>query len=269
MIALKLFRRDGITKRIRSVALLMSVAAMAACTAAKPVQQFKAEPTQAEAAQPGANGESPIRNVAYSEPAPNPTWPGVPQLGKAILVNIPSFELIAFEDGEPVLRSRVIVGKPATPTPVMRTETSVVRFRPTWTPTPDMIRSGKYRPGTRPPGKRNPLGFLAIRLEPGMLVYLHGTNKPQLFDKEHRALSHGCVRVEKWDEVAAWVLDATVDEVHDHAFGRRTFDMSTDGIPVILSYQLRFPGPYGQVRDWSDIYRFGQYARTDAFRSAL
>ena len=71
---------------------------------------------------------------------------GVPRRGRAILVNIPSYELIAFEDGKPVMRSRVIVGKPATPTPIMETETSVVRFRPTWTPTPDMIRSGKYTP---------------------------------------------------------------------------------------------------------------------------
>ncbi|MFW5832978.1 MAG: hypothetical protein ACOCYE_02630, partial [Pseudomonadota bacterium] len=32
----------------------------------------------------------------------------LPTAGKAIVVNVPAFELIAFEDGEPVLRSRVI-----------------------------------------------------------------------------------------------------------------------------------------------------------------
>ena len=36
----------------------------------------------------------------------------VPQSGKAKLVNIAAFELIAFQDGALVLRSRVIVGAP-------------------------------------------------------------------------------------------------------------------------------------------------------------
>ncbi|MEM1131147.1 MAG: L,D-transpeptidase family protein, partial [Pseudomonadota bacterium] len=177
---------------------------------------------------------------------------GVPEFGRAILVNIPSFELIAFEDGKPVLRSRVIIGKPRTPTPVMETETSVVRFRPTWTPTPRMVREG-YKPGTRPGGKGNPLGFLAIRLEPGMLIYLHGTNKPQLFDREKRALSHGCVRVEKWDEVAAFVLETDTEEVRRRAFGRRTHDRQTDNVPVIIGYHTEFPNAEGVMQTWADV----------------
>ncbi|MEM7743057.1 MAG: L,D-transpeptidase family protein [Pseudomonadota bacterium] len=183
----------------------------------------------------------------------------VPAKGRAIVVNIPSFELIAFEDQVPVLRSRVVVGKPRTPTPVMVTETSVVRFRPTWTPTKSMIRRG-IKPGTRRPGKGNPLGYLAIRLEPGMLIYLHGTNKPHLYDNDMRALSYGCVRVERWEDVAAWVLEASVEEVQGHAFGRRTFDMETGGIPVFMTYLTEFPDAQGVMRSWPDIYNRGAYA---------
>ncbi|MEL7470111.1 MAG: L,D-transpeptidase family protein [Pseudomonadota bacterium] len=234
---------------LRSGVFVATAGILAACSATPTVDV------------PTAQQQAPalLHQALYNFPdtAPAYEYRGVPKHGKAILVNIPSFELIAFEDGKPVLRSRVIVGKRSTPTPIMQTETSVVRFRPTWTPTPRMIRSGKYRPGTRPPGKRNPLGFLAIRLAPGMLIYLHGTNKPQLFDKDGRALSHGCVRVEKWDEVAAWVLDSSVEQVHGHAYGRRTFDAQTSGIPVIMSYQLRFPDANGVMRDWDDIYRRG------------
>lgn len=186
---------------------------------------------------------------------------GVPAVGKAIFVNIPSFELIAFEDGVPVLRSRVIVGKPATPTPVWETETSVVRFRPTWTPTPRMIASGRYAPGTRPAGPRNPLGLLAIRMAPGSLIYLHGTNRPELYDREMRALSHGCVRVERWAEVAAWVLGIPVDDVQEKAHGGRTFDMATAGVPVIMGYETWFPDANGIMRDWPDIYRRGVMVR--------
>ncbi|MEO1688457.1 MAG: L,D-transpeptidase family protein, partial [Pseudomonadota bacterium] len=186
--------------------------------------------------------------------------PGVPLKGKAILVNIPSYELIAYEDGVPVLRSRVIVGKNVRGdrTPVMETEVSVVRFRPTWRPTPSMIRSGKYVDGVRPAGPRNPLGLLAIRLEPGMLIYLHGTNKPHLFERDRRALSAGCVRVEKWDEVAAWVLDATLEEVHASANGRRTFDQPPERrVKVLMRYHTRFPDENGVMRTHADIYGRG------------
>ncbi|MEM6623226.1 MAG: L,D-transpeptidase family protein [Pseudomonadota bacterium] len=183
----------------------------------------------------------------------------VPPTGKAILVNIPSFELIAFEERVPVMRSRVVVGSPRTPTPVMLTETSVVRFRPTWTPTPSMIKEG-IKPGTRPAGPKNPLGYLAIRLEPGMLIYLHGTNKPHLYERDMRALSHGCVRVEQWAEVAAWVLGTDVADVNGHAHGRRTFDMQTSGVPVIVTYMTEFPDADGVMRSWPDVYGRGTYA---------
>ncbi len=210
---------------------------------------------------PDAAGRAAAHEVELPElPKPEPflwEFAGVPRRGRAILVNIPSYELIAFEDGKPVLRSRVIVGSRRNPTPVMRTETSVVRFRPTWTPTPSMIKNDGIRPGTRPGGRRNPLGLLAVRLEPGMLIYLHGTNKPRLFSRDRRALSHGCVRVEKWDEVAAWVLSTSVDEVHRHANGRRTFDMDTNNVPVILGYFTQFPDAAGEWQTYADIYRRG------------
>ena len=111
--------------------------------------------------------------------------------GKIIFVNIPSFELLAIEDGHEVLRSRVIVGAPDTPTPLVDTHVTSVRFRPTWRPTPSMIGSGEYEDRIWPPGQDNPLGLAAVRLEPPLLVYLHDTNHPEKFDLEDRALSHG------------------------------------------------------------------------------
>jgi murein L,D-transpeptidase YcbB/YkuD len=94
----------------------------------------------------------------------------VPPMGKAILVNIPAFELIAFQDGTPVFRSRAIVGAPRHRTPRLQTYVSSVRFRPTWRPTPSMIASGEYDDRIRPAGETNPLGLAAVRLEPGLLV---------------------------------------------------------------------------------------------------
>jgi murein L,D-transpeptidase YcbB/YkuD len=178
----------------------------------------------------------------------------VPEVGKAILVNIPSFELIAFNDGIPVLRSRVIVGAPWHRTPRQHTHVSTVRFRPTWRPTASMIASGKYTDRVRPPGENNPLGLAAVRLEPGSLVYLHDTNRRDLFAKEYRALSHGCVRVQQWDALVAFVLDMDIDLVTQLANGRRTFDAPAPPIPVELGYFTRFPDPTGQIITHPDLY---------------
>lgn len=181
----------------------------------------------------------------------------LPPRGRAIVVNIPAFELVAFEDAEPVFRSRVIVGTPANPTPILETAVSTVRFRPRWRPTPAMVASGEYVDRIWPPGRKNPLGLLAVRLEEGLLVYLHDTNRRQLFEREFRALSHGCIRVQRWDEVAAFVLGIPVEEVRAHAEGRRTFDMEAPPIPVILGYFTLFPDDDGTPRRFADIYDLG------------
>ncbi len=178
----------------------------------------------------------------------------VPQSGKAILVNIPAFELIAFQDGTPVLRTRIIVGAPWHRTPRKQTYVTTVRFRPTWRPTPSMIASGEYKDWIRPPGINNPLGLAAVRLAPGMLVYLHDTNRRELFANDNRALSHGCVRVQRWDELVAFVLDMNISRVHELANGRRTFDAPAPPIPVTFGYFTRFPDAKGQIITYPDIY---------------
>lgn len=182
----------------------------------------------------------------------------VPQKGKAILVNIPAFELIAFEDGVPVLRSRVIVGAPWHRTPRLKTFVSAVRFRPTWRPTPSMIASGEYTDRVRPAGENNPLGLAAVRLAPGMLIYLHDTNRRELFAQDNRALSHGCVRVQRWDDLVAFVLDIDLTQVHELANGRYTFDAPAPPIPVTLGYFTRFPNEAGQIVRYPDIYGLKQ-----------
>jgi murein L,D-transpeptidase YcbB/YkuD len=188
----------------------------------------------------------------------------LPDEGKAIVVNIPAFELIAFEDGEPVFESRVIVGTPANPTPVLATTTAKVRFRPTWRPTPNMIASGEYQDRVWPPGENNPLGLAAVRFENDILVYLHDTNRPGLFEQEARALSHGCVRVERWRELVAWLLDTSPAEVDRLARGGRTVDVATPPIPVYLAYLPRFPDGAGGIERHADIYRRGQGIPTAA-----
>lgn len=185
-----------------------------------------------------------------------------PAEGKAILVNVPAFELVAFEDGAPVLRSRVIVGSRRNPTPLLDTYTTVVRFRPSWRPTPSMVQSGEYPDRRWPPGRKNPLGLAAIRLEPGLLVYLHDTNRRSLFEREDRALSHGCIRVQRWDALIAWLAGIDLATVHRHAEGRRTFDMEVAPVPVMIRYYTTFPADDGTVHVHDDVYGREAQARS-------
>jgi murein L,D-transpeptidase YcbB/YkuD len=184
----------------------------------------------------------------------------VPPTGKAILVNIPAFELIAFEDGRPAFRSRIIVGTPENPTPLMTSSMRVVRFRPMWRPTPSMIESGEYRDKIWPPGRQNPLGLAAIRLRTDIPIYLHDTNRRDLFGQRTRALSHGCVRVEHWDTLVSWTLDMALSQVHRLANGSQTIDVATPDIPVQFGYFLRFPNATGELVAYPDIYGRGTIA---------
>lgn len=186
----------------------------------------------------------------------------MPARGKAIVVNVPAFELLAIEDGRVVFRSRTIVGTPWTRTPLVDTHVTSVRFRPTWRPTPSMMASGEYQDWIRPPGPDNPLGLAAIRLEPPLLVYLHDTNRPELFDEKDRALSHGCIRVDRWEDLVGWILDISPNEVYSRAHGRITRDDPAPKIPVLIRYYTRFPDASGRLRTYPDIYRLalGQVA---------
>lgn len=260
----------------RVVLRLLACLALAACAA--PQTPAATAPTSAAATPPvtaAATGQalpapaSPLADHApLTAPASTPVAApavtlaeaiGAPTRGKAIVVNIPSAEVIALEDGREVLRSRAVVGAPGrgARTPVRDTETSVVRFNPTWRPTPEMIARSGYPDRVTPPGPANPLGFAAIRLDPGNVIYLHGTNRPDLFDRDARSLSSGCVRVERLDELVAWLLEIETGQVAAWAEDRRTFDMPADGVPVLMRYYTRFPDAEGVARDHPDVYGRG------------
>jgi hypothetical protein len=177
-----------------------------------------------------------------------------PKRGHGLLVNVPSYELVAFTDGEPVLTSRVIVGAPRTPTPLGDVATGVVRFRPTWRPTPRMVAEGLYEDGVREPGPQNPLGLAAIRFAEGGDIYLHGTNKPKLFDKPERALSSGCIRVERIEDLAALVLGWDLEAVRREMRGNRTWDAPTLSAPIHIGHYVDFALPGAEPARHQPVY---------------
>jgi len=186
-------------------------------------------------------------------------------MGRSILVNIAAAELIAYEDGVEMLRSRVVVGAPRTRTPQIATYVTTVRFHPPWyvpaSIAPEIRAAGAVgfsQIGGRliqPPGPNNPLGPLRIGLEDSDGIFLHGTNRPALFQRQSRALSHGCVRVERVREVAAWLLDMPGPEVDAMLAAGRTRELHPiREVQVGLAYLTVWPDRGRQLVAYPDRY---------------
>jgi murein L,D-transpeptidase YcbB/YkuD len=63
------------------------------------------------------------------------------------------------------------------------------------------------------PGPKNALGYVKFLFPNDFNIYLHDTPNHELFNKDVRAFSHGCIRVEKPAELAQWVLGWPADRV--------------------------------------------------------
>lgn len=145
-----------------------------------------------------------------------------------IFVNVPAFKLEAYDAGQKTLEMKVIVGQEYEDraTPVFADSMETVVFRPYWNVTPDIARKEifpkgqaywegenmeTYREGgalriRQRPGPKNALGFVKFLFPNDYNIYLHDTPNRELFKEDVRAFSHGCIRVEKPEQLAQWAL---------------------------------------------------------------
>ncbi|MFT8244817.1 L,D-transpeptidase family protein [Roseomonas sp. BN140053] len=200
---------------------------------------------------------------------------------RLIVVNIASAEVIAYEDGREVLRSRVVVGAGRTRTPQLATFVTSVRCNPPWyvpaSIEPEIRAAGAVGFRTinghlvQPPGPRNPLGPIRIGLQDSDGIFLHGTSNPELFARSGRALSHGCVRVERIFELAAWLLDTMPPVLRATvATGRTTDTVPPTEVQVVLAYLTVWPAADGRLVHHSDPYGLDQPgSRRAAYRRIM
>jgi murein L,D-transpeptidase YcbB/YkuD len=110
------------------------------------------------------------------------------------------------------------------------------------------------------PGKLNALGTVKFLFPNDQSIYLHDTSSPELFDKEQRALSSGCVRVEKPRLLAEKLLQSQdgwhrgrIDEAIDHNHTSRI--RIKDPVPVHLMYWTTWVDDEGQLQIRDDVYQ--------------
>lgn len=112
----------------------------------------------------------------------------------------------------------------------------------------------------QPPGRSNALGSLKILFPNAHAIYMHDTPAKSLFNKPTRAYSHGCVRLEDPQAMAAAVLGKSVDYVNSRiAQGRNDEDKVNTNIPVYVSYFTAWPADDGRVGYFEDMYDRDDY----------
>jgi murein L,D-transpeptidase YcbB/YkuD len=121
------------------------------------------------------------------------------------------------------------------------------------------IRSGSLMVRQKP-GPSNALGLVKFMFPNEFDVYLHSTPTPQLFKQSRRDFSHGCIRVERPEELAAFLLRDqpkwSLENIH-HAMqsgpDNRQVNL-TKPVPVVIVYLTAIVEEDGQVYFYNDIY---------------
>jgi L,D-transpeptidase YcbB len=212
---------------------------------------------------------------------------GASSLGNAyVILNIPDYTLKVMQNGAQVWTTRVVTGKPGQHATPLLTETmKFITVNPTWNVPPSIIYN-EYLPAlqqdptvlqrmglklernrdgsihiSQPPGEANALGRIRFNFPNKFLVYQHDTPDKNLFARDERAFSHGCMRVQNPDQYAATLLNITMP--HDHytpekirgMYGHSEIDLKfPTPIPVNITYQTAFVDDAGKLQIRKDVY---------------
>jgi murein L,D-transpeptidase YcbB/YkuD len=121
------------------------------------------------------------------------------------------------------------------------------------------LSSGKLQVRQKP-GPSNALGLVKLMFPNEYNVYLHSTPSSALFSQSRRDFSHGCIRVDKSAELAAWVLrvkpEWTLERVRSAMeSGTDNVQVSlSDHIPVLILYGTAVVDEQQGVHFFDDIY---------------
>lgn len=214
---------------------------------------------------------------------------------KYVFVNQPAYRAQFFDHGVEKLGMNVVVGSPTHQTYFFYNKVQTVVFNPSWgvprsiilnEMLPKIMRDtsyldrngyevyagGKLVPASavnwssvasggtsvsvrQKPSLDNALGELKILFPNSHDIYMHDTPAKSYFSKDMRALSHGCIRLERPRDMAAAVLGKSVNELGKY-FGKNERGIRVaDPMPVYITYFTAWPDATTQkVRFYDDIY---------------
>jgi L,D-transpeptidase YcbB len=201
-----------------------------------------------------------------------------------VIVNLPDFTLRVMHNGKQLWTTRIVIGKPEMPTPIMTAEMKYITVNPTWNVPPSIVNR-EYLPAlaqdptvlarmglrvdygpdgvhiSQPPGDKNALGRIRFNFPNKFLVYQHDTPDKYMFANDKRAFSHGCMRVQDPVHYAEVLLslvrpsDGYTEDRIRKMFGPSEVDIQFPAfIPVNLTYQTAFVDDAGKLELRDDVY---------------
>ena len=210
-----------------------------------------------------------------------------------VMVNVPDYTLKVVRDDNVVWRTKIVAGKPQTPTPLLTAAMDNVVVNPSWY-VPQSIIQNELLPQyasdpnifdrmglevkrgpdghinvVQPPGMANALGRIKFNFPNKYQVYLHDTPERRLFAQDKRAFSHGCMRVEnptKFGEVmlAMAIPGPTPTQPQiERLVGHEEKIFKMVNRPMVhLTYQTAFVDDDGRLQIRDDIYGFDKRIHT-------
>jgi murein L,D-transpeptidase YcbB/YkuD len=190
-------------------------------------------------------------------------------------VNIASMSLIYLVDGQPRLTMRTASGKPGDETPILTSKIDHIVLDPPWN-VPKGIAEKELLPKgedyltahgfetkddgglVQTPGPQSALGLVKFDFANPYAVYLHDTPSKAAFDRDGRAVSHGCVRLEHALDLANLLLANepgwSADRVQEVIAGGQTTTITlSHPVAVRLLYLTAVPQG-GTIVPATDIY---------------
>lgn len=213
-----------------------------------------------------------------------------------VFINQPAYQAYYVNDGKEQVSMRVVVGSRANQTYFFQDQIETVEVNPYWG-VPQSIIVNEMLPKLRqdpgyldrlgyevsyrgrqvasssvdwntthsvdvrqPPGGGNALGELKILFPNAHSIYMHDTPQKSFFQRDMRALSHGCVRLAEPRVMAAAVMGTTVEEIgRQIAQGQNKALPVPHKIPVYVSYFTAWPKKDGTIAYYDDVYGRDDY----------
>jgi L,D-transpeptidase YcbB len=216
-------------------------------------------------------------------------WRWLPRdLGRTyVMVNIPDYTLKVVHDHQVIWRTKIVSGKPQTPTPLATATMDNVVLNPSWYVPQSIIQNEllplyehdpqifdrmglevKRGPDgninvVQPPGAANALGRIKFNFPNKFQVYLHDTPEKRLFAADKRAFSHGCMRVEDPTKFGEIVLHLAMNGPTPNSqqlyaqFGHEEHTYKLINRPQVhLTYQTAYVDDAGKLVIRDDLYGF-------------
>jgi murein L,D-transpeptidase YcbB/YkuD len=117
------------------------------------------------------------------------------------------------------------------------------------------------------PGDGNALGRFRFNLTNPDNIYLHGTNEPWLFDRDVRAISSGCVRLQDARGLAELLLadvGVTPQKINHLLAKGESQWIKVNPLPVRFVYWTATVQPDGSIRLHPDVYDMDERSPTGA-----